>query len=312
MIRTGQAWHGRRFLLVLLWLLPLHLQAETIIKRMEVSNPRPFGHVIGDTLQQKINLEIAKPYQLDGDSFPEAGPSGRWLEMRTPVIRARHGRSTTSYEILLTYQTFYLAERQDSLLIPPLEFRIGNGERILPLRVPEWRFWVTPLAPRGTGASVTASGLRPDHPPPAMPLRPYAYRITGLSFCLLAILLYLVYMRWGIPFLAQRKRPFAASFRHLKKLERKPCTDARYRDALRSLHRAFNRTAGWTVLSGNLELFFARHPEFASLRSPIETLFLQSRSTFFEAHREAAADTDALRQLVQLCRRCRGLERGVI
>ncbi|UCC56820.1 MAG: hypothetical protein JSU75_03455 [Gammaproteobacteria bacterium] len=300
------------YLLVLLWLLPLQAQAETIVKRMEVSNPRPFGHVIGDTLQQKINLELATPYLLDAGSLPEAGPVSRWLEMRAPFVRTRHSRGTTSYEILLTYQTFYLAERLESLTIPSLELSVGNGERVLPLRVPAWNFSLTPMAARGIGASVTASGLRPDHLPPGMPVRPHAYRITGLSVCLLGILLYLVYVRWGIPFLAQRKRPFAVTFRRLRKLERKPVTDARYRDALRSLHRAFNRTAGRTVLAGNLELFFIHHPEFASLRSPIETLFLQSRRAFFEPRQEPATGSDSLQELVQLCRRCRGLERGSV
>ena len=301
-----------RYLLVLLWFLPPHPQAETIVKRMEVSNPRPFGHVIGDSLQQKINLELATPYQLDENSLPEAGPLNRWLEISAPVVRTRHSRGTTSYEILFSYQTFYLAERLESLVIPSQELSIGNGERVLPLRVPEWNFSVTPLAPRGIGASVTASGLRPDHPPATLPVTPHVYRITGLAVCLLGTLLYLAYARWGIPFLARRKRPFAVTFRHLRKLERKPFTDARYCDALRSLHRAFNLTAGRTVLAGNLELFFVHHPEFASLRSPIETLFMQSRRAFFEPPLEPATDADSLQHLVQLCRHCRGLERGIV
>jgi mxaA protein len=300
------------YLLVLLWVLLPHLQAGTIVKRMEVSNPRPFGHVIGDTLQQRINLELATPYQLDEGSLPEAGSLSRWIEMRAPLVRTRHSQGTTSYEILLTYQTFYLAERLESIVIPSLELSVGNGERILPLLVPEWSFSVTPLAPRGTDAAATVSGLRSDHPPLTIPVTPHVYRIIGLSVCLLATLLYLAYACWGIPFLARRKRPFAVSLRQLKKLERKPYNDARYLDALRSLHRAFNLTTGWTVLAGNLELFFVHHPEFASLRSPIETLFMQSRMAFFEPRQELETDADSIQNLVQLCRRCRALERGIV
>lgn len=312
MIRSTQRLRGMHYLLVLLWILPPHVQAGTIVKRMEVTNPRPFGYVIGDTLQQKINLELATPYQLDEGSLPEAGQLSRGIEILTPVVRTRHSGGTTSYEILLGYQTFYRAEQLESIVIPSLELSIGNGERILPLLLPEWSFSVNPLAPRGIDASATVSGLRPDHPPVTMPVTPHIHRIIGLSVCLLATLLYLAYACWGIPFLARRKRPFAVTFRHLKKLERKPFTDARYRDALRSLHRAFNLTAGWTVLAGNLELFFVHHPEFASLHTLIETLFMQSRRAFFDPRQELASDADSIQNLVQLCRRCRALERGIV
>lgn len=299
------------YLLVLLWIPAPHSQAGTIVQHMEVSNPRPFGHVIGDTLQQKINIELATPYQLDMGSLPEAGRLSRWLEMRAPLVRARHSRGTTSYEILFTYQTFHLAERLESIVVPSLEISVGNGERILPLLVPEWSFSITPLASHGMGALITGSSLRPDHPPSTIAVTPHAYRIFGLSVLLLAAVLYFVYARWGISFIARRKRPFAVSFRYLKGLERKPFTDACYLDALRSLHNAFNQTAGWTVLAGNLELFLVQHPEFASLHLPIETLFRQSRMAFFQPRQAPTHDMDSVQHLTQLCRRCRTLERGL-
>lgn len=312
MIRYAKKWAGLNCLLVLLGVLSPQGQAGTIVKRMDVTNPRTFGHVIGDILQQKIHLELATPYQLDEDSLPEAGLVNRWLEIRAPVVRTRHSRGTTSYEILLTYQTFYLAERLESIVIPSLELLLGNGERILPLRVPEWSFSVTPLSAHAIDAPVTVYTLRPDHPPVVMPVMPHVYRIIGLLVCLLAALVYLAYVYWGVPFFASRKRPFSISYRHLRKLEHKPFTDARYLDALRSLHRAFNLTAGRTVLAGNLDLFFVHHPEFAGLRTAIETLFIQSRMAFFEPRRQLTRDAHAMQNLVKLCHRCRALERGML
>jgi len=312
MIRYTKTWTGLYCLPVLLSVLSAYGQAETIVKRMEVSNPRLFGHVIGDILQQKIDLVLATPYQLDEGSLPEAGQLNRWLQIRAPVIRTRHSPGATSYEILLSYQTFYLAERLESIVIPSLEFSIGNGERILPLLVPEWSFSVTPLTAHGIDASVAVYGMRSDHVPFAMPVTAHVYRLIGLSVCLLAALLVFAYAYWGIPFLARRNRPFSVTLRHLRKLEQMPFTDVRYLDALRSLHRAFNLTAGRTVLAGDLELFFVQHPEFASLRTAIETLFMQSRMAFFEPRQEPAADAGAMQNLVQLCHRCRALERGII
>ena len=312
MIRYTRPWASLTCLFVLLWDLSAQLQAGTIVKRMEITNPRSFGHFIGDLLHQKIELELASPYLLDQGSLPEAGLLSRGLELRTPMVRSRYSGGTTSYEIVLTYQTFYLAQRLESIVIPSLELSAGNGERVLPLRVPEWEFSITPLTEQGGNASAAIAGLlRSDQRPPAIPLTAQLYRLIGLSFCLLATLLYLTYARWGIHFLARRSRPFSMAFRRLKKLERRPFTNALYLEALRSVHRAFDLTAGRTVMAGNLESFFVDHPEFAALRTRIETLFMRSRTVFFEPRRQAATDAVSLQQLLQLCHRCRAVERGI-
>jgi hypothetical protein len=65
-------------------------------------------------------------------------------------------------------------------------------------------------------------------------------------------------------------------------------------------------------MAGNLESFFVDHPEFAALRTRIETLFMRSRTVFFEPRRQAATeDVVSLQNLLQLCHRCRAVERGI-
>jgi len=295
---------------VLVWALSPQLPAESVVKRLEVETPRAFGYVIGDTLDHRITLELARPYRLDEASLPAAGQLRAGLELRAPVVRVHQARDTTCYEILLTYQIFHFAERLQTLAIPPVELRFAKGGPRLPVVVPEWRFSLAPLAPRRIEGSVALPELRPDRPPPDMPVQPHVYRLIALAAGLFTALMYLAHAWWGMPLLARRSRPFAHAFRDLRRLARKPFTETRYLDALRRLHRAFNQTAGRTLFAGNLDLFFVRHPEFASLRMPIEGLFMQSQQAFFQPRQSRAADADSLQDLLQLCRRCRALERG--
>lgn len=303
-------WTGLHAVCVLLSALSPPLPAEPIVERLEVATPRAFGYVIGDILEHSVTLELTRPYQLAEASLPEAGPLGPRLELRAPVVRVHRTRDTIRYEILLTYQIFHFAERLQTLAIPPVELRVGKGGPNLPVVVPEWRFSLAPLAPRRLEASVALPELRPDRPPPGMPVRPHVYRLIALAAGLVTALLYLAHAYWGMPLLARRKRPFARAFRDLRRLQGKPFTETRYLDALRSLHRAFNQTAGLTLFAENLDLFFVRHPEFAALRTPIEGLFRQSRQAFFQPRQGLAADVNSLQDLLQLCRRCRALERG--
>ncbi len=303
----GTGWYA---VFVLLCALSPQLPAEPVVKRLEVVTPRAFGYVIGDTLDHRITLELARPYRLDEASLPAAGQLRAGLELRAPVVRVRQVRDTTRYEILLTYQIFHFAERLQTLAIPPVELRVGKGGPSLPVMVPEWRFSLAPLAPRRIEGSAALPELRPDRPPPAMPVRPHVYRLIALAAGLFTALMYLAHAWWGMPLLARRNRPFAHALRDLRRLARKPFSEARYLDALRRLHRAFNQTAGRTLFADNLDLFFVRHPEFASLRASIEGLFMQSRQAFFRPRQSLATDADSLQDLLQLCRRCRALERG--
>jgi mxaA protein len=302
---------GLHAVLWLLWASSPPLAAEPVVKRLEVATPRAFGYVIGDTLQHRVSLELERPYQLDEASLPEAGTLSPGLELRAPVVRVRHGRDRTRYEILLTYQIFQFAERLQTLAIPPLELRVRKERASLPVTVPEWRFSLAPLAPRRIAASVALPELRPERPPPRMPERPHVERLIALAAGLSLAGLYLAYAYWGIPLLAPRKRPFGRAFRELRRLERRPFSEALYLDALRSLHRAFDRTAGRTLFAEHLDRFYVRHPEFAGLRPSIEALFEHSRQAFFQSRQGPAADVESLHELVALCRRCRALERGM-
>ena len=85
-----------------LWSALASALTEPAIKRLEVVTPRPFGYVIGDTFEHRIELEVASPYRLDQDTLPRAGRLNRWLELRPPIVRRYRRWKSTLYEINAT------------------------------------------------------------------------------------------------------------------------------------------------------------------------------------------------------------------
>lgn len=286
------------------------VQAQQAVKRLTLGTPRAFGYVIGDVIEHRVQLELADPFHLDQSSLPEAGQLNRWLELAEPIVHIERRAGTSLHEIVLDYQIFYSPAQLESIAIPGFELSVADGARTLPIIVPEWRFWIGPLAPPRLAGSVALPELRADQAPYPIAVSQSVYRILAFSAILSGALLYLAHYMWGIPWLERRARPFAKTLRALKRLEHQPFSDALHLDALRSLHHAFNTTAGQTLFPENLDVFFARHPEYEGLREPIERLFLQSQGAFFDtAHREAAT-AESLRGLTELCRKCRRLERA--
>src|SRR6516162_6858094 len=72
--------------------------------RLEVRNPRPFGYVIGDRLEQQIALEVPSVWSLVATSLPNAGRATVWLQRQSPRVAIRRTGGTIRYEIAVGYQ----------------------------------------------------------------------------------------------------------------------------------------------------------------------------------------------------------------
>jgi hypothetical protein len=70
-----------------------------------------------------------------------------------------------------------------------------------------------------------------------------------------------------------------------------------------------NTTAGRVVFNGNLQEFLSDNARFAALKAELVEVYAQSQDVFF--CNAEIADSDApLLELIDLCRRCRALERA--
>jgi mxaA protein len=296
------------FHLLLTATLPASVSAATAIQSIDIRMPRPFGYVIGDVIEQEVDLVLNKPYRLAaGDSFSAPGRLTQWLEFYPPRIDHRETATANSYSIVLSYQIVNITPGVDELATPEQKLRFTDDQGMLSALIPAWRFRVAMLSAPGS----PAGDLRPDRLPPVLtPHIDYLFWIAapGLLIALAGLLVIYAYL----PFLKRHNGPFHRACRRLRTLKAHPWDAEHYRQALRTVHEAFNQTLDKTVFVDELDDFFARQPRFAVLRQPIEQYFRHSRSIFFNDHPAAAPSQPySLPALLSLCRECRDIERGL-
>lgn len=275
--------------------------------QIQVENPRPFGYVVGDLLQRRIRVEAAKPWTIALDSLPKAGRIDQWLELRGAQMETRTDSQTTRYDVVVAYQLFNSPEEVKLLTLPRLALRFSDGAGSMVQEVPESQFTAAPVTPAYVMGRGDLDEIRPDRSPQPIPAERTLARLGLYAFGISAILLYFAYVRFGIPVIARRNMPFARAYRELKHLRKSSADEDALRATLRRVHRAFDETAGATVVAEQLDAFFARNPRFAGLRPAAEEFFRLSRREFFEGG--AGHDTRTLEWLVSLCHEWRDLER---
>jgi mxaA protein len=275
--------------------------------RVQIEEPRPFGYVVGDTLQRRIRIEAPRPWAIAADALPKPGRIDRWLELRAARLETRTEGESTRYELLATYQLMGSPEEVKLLNLPRIELRLRDGPRSRIEEVPESPFTAAPVTPAYVMGRGGLDELRPDRLPPPVPTGGISARLALYAAGIASILLYLAYARFVNPIIARRNRPFARACRELKRLRRHAAGRDALRPALRRVHRAFDETAGAALFAERLDAFFAGQPRFAGLRRAAEEFFRLSRREFFEGG--TGGDSDSLERLISLCREGRRIER---
>lgn len=260
--------------------------------------PRPYGYVVGDLLTQRFTLQVAPPYRLDPASLPRQGRVGVWFERRAVALQEPLAPGG-ALQLDVTYQVVNAPTEVQTLTLPAAALRFSGPAGAVEEALPEWPVTVSPITPETVLARAGLDTLQPDRPPPLADPRPLERRLAVSLAGAGAIGGWLLLRLLGSPLLASGRRPFAVACRELRR-------QARHREApeaaLRSLHRAFDRTAGHTVFGDQLDAFFARHPAFAAAEQDIRRFYAASRARFFGGGEAAPADID-LRRLAARCRR---------
>ena len=258
-----------------------------------VEQPRPFGHVVGDVLTQRVLLaadRLPAPASLPGPQRLSA-----WIERRTTrVERAADGRRW----LVVDYQLVNAPQSLATVRIPA--WRLAGDAAQPALLVPAWPVGVSAITARATPGT-SAWQLRPDRPASAIATGPLRLRLV-LAAAALATWL----AAWA-GWLAWRHRhdamtlPFAAASRALGRV------DDGHPSAWRALHAAFDRSAGEVLRVSTLPRLFERRPQFEPLRDRIEGFYAQSATRFFgDAQARPSADVASP---MALCRDLRRIER---
>jgi mxaA protein len=260
-----------------------------------VDQPRPFGHAIGDVLTQRVLL-VDAGHGFEPAALPGPSRLGVWFERRNARIeQAADGRRW----LLVEYQIVNAPRETATIRLPAWELEGAAGARAL--RVPAWNLVLAPLAPPAP-ASGAEPDLRPDHPPPAIDAAAIRRRLaaTGLALCavLVAWAAWLGWRAWR----AARSQPFARALLALR--GQAADTPA----AWRTLHEAFDRTAGEVARPATLARLFERAPHLQPLRARIEGFYARSQARFFGDVPAAGLPPDGESPLA-LCRALRRLER---
>ncbi len=280
-----------------------------VVKSLQMDTPRAFGYVIGDVIRHHVRLELHAPYRLEPGSLPLRGKVNRWLEMRSTALELSRSSGLTVYDITLDYQIFNAPSKIQRVGTPAHDLMAAGPDSRAPVVIPAWEFSVAPIisAPRADADAPLES--RPLRQPPPIPLAPRVVRLALMAVIFVAALLFLSWVRWGLPLLARANRPFGRAYRDLRRLKRRSFDESVYRQALRRVHGAFNETAGRALFAEQLEIFYANHPRYGGLAPSIDRLFAESRSIFFAAGDATPVQGSDLSRLIGLCRECRERER---
>lgn len=271
---------------------------------VSVQQPRAFGYVIGDELEQRISLLAPAGFALDPKTLPRAGRAGLWLELAPPHLASEKLGEATRYRLTLDYQVINVPEQVRTIDLPAVALTFSTRGGQLTTTVDEWPITIAPITPIYILARAGLAQTQPDAPPPAIDTARYMWLTFLWIAVILAIVAATLVQRYGIPWLRQGVRPFARAARDIVKLSRLPPERATYRRGLQRLHRAFDAAAGHAVFGERLAPLFAAHPELLGLRTDIEQFYAASQREFFGA----PADGARLGEVLALAARCRDAE----
>lgn len=275
--------------------------------QVDIDEPRPYGHTIGDIVQRRVLIRVPAGYTLNEDTLPTAGKRGGSIELRG--LTRERSRDGSRLALTLDYQVFLAPREVRTLELPPFVLGFEGAPRPQDVRIDAWPLTVSPLVPVDVSPRRGLGELQPDAPPPLIDLRASHWRLAACGAVAALLLAYLALVYVGLPWFWRRHRPFTTAWRELRATPRS-ASAAQRRRAFQRLHEALNQTAGEVVFEHTIERFVTAQPRYAGLRSDLGLFFQRSRAEFFGGAAHDAESAAALAWLAELCRRCRDAERG--
>ncbi len=284
--------------------------------RIQIKEPeRTVGYTVGDILTRHITLNIKKPYQLIDESLPIIGYERRYkgqligIDLSNIVHVKKDSENAVKHDLSLSYQVFTNNVVAKNGALPAEYLRLINtkSKEIVRYRIPSWDFAISPLSIFGAvKIEANMSGYRG---PLLLNNSTEKQRLKVLLTILGLSLLGLLYMLGKHAWLPKMGGPFAKTYRVIRK---SPNSAEGLQNAVSSMHQSLNKTAGFSLFSGNLNQLFDKKPAFKQIESEIEQFFGLSRQVFFESNAKHAVGNEPLQWLAQFCRRCRDCERGLV
>lgn len=300
----------RLALLLLAWML-LSLPAGAEEFSVHVQSERFFGYFVGDLVRSLVEIRGPADAELLRASLPHPAPLRASLELRDVSVEDLEEGEARLWRIRLTYQNFYAALDVRNIEIPgfQLSFEVSGTRRAV--EAPAWRFGVAPLREitpeqKERGADY----LRPDPGADFVDDAWFSWVISPFAALCVIFSLAVARDRGWPPFHNRPARVFSILARKLGTLRRQPDSVEVLHLAMRDVHRAFDALDGQSLLRADLDAFFRRHPEYASLQPMTERFFNASEGVFFGAAASSGSVDFTIAELVGFAKALAARERA--
>jgi len=110
---------------------------------------RDSGYLLGDLIDERVDLNLPSGVSLDPDSLPLPGRVAPWMEIRTS--RINHGEQDGGQSVIVRYQIFAEVEQTERVPIPAFKLRVRDGSQTRVVEVPVKSFMLSPALPPTLG-----------------------------------------------------------------------------------------------------------------------------------------------------------------
>jgi mxaA protein len=265
---------------------------------------RDSGYLLGDLIEERVDLSLPPGASLDPDSLPLPGRVAPWMEVRASRIEA--GQQDGEQSVIVRYQIFAEVEQAGRVPIPAFKLRVRDGGRTRVVEIPEKSFMLSPALPQAL--TDEDRELKSAAPPRVLPVR---NAVLGFLLSLIAAVACAAYLLWvhdRLPFLPRSPGPFARLWRSWRLRGLRGLSDDDGAALLHAWHAALNLAAGETLYPSTLPRLFVSAPHLQPLRTRIEELFERSWQSFYGP---ASSRAPAAQELLEILRRAAERERGV-
>jgi mxaA protein len=265
---------------------------------------RDSGYLLGDLIDERVDLNLPPGFALDPDSLPLPGRVAPWMEVRSARI-AQGGRSDEQ-SVIVKYQIFAEVEQAERVPIPGFKLRVRDGTQTRVVEVPAKAFLLSPALP--PTLSDEDRELKSAAAPQLLSTRTAVAGVVLGTIAAAACAAYLLWAYDRLPFFPRAPGPFARLWRNWRGRSRRSLSGTESAALLRDWHAALNLAAGQTLYPSTLQRLFAKAPHVGPLRERIEELFKLSWQSFYGPAESAAPPAG---KLLEVVRHAAELERGV-
>ncbi len=255
----------------------------------KVTLDRSWGLLIGDHITATVELPVAVS-ELDTHSLPSHDKRyGHWLFL--------HDSELSDRQMKLHFQLVNVPAENRQVATPEIQLRTQDGE-----------FITVPSVPMQIGSFLEQQDTQGNLVPRGdINLKAQSDNFLQVRLGVaLAVLLFatLIWLIWHFGLRPRQRLPFAEAMFELNKMRLLGRKDAD--KASRSLHHAFNRSAGRVVINSHLDKLWESCPWLMPMQKDIESFYQQSAAHFFSAKGGEQKD---FYQILELAKNCRAQER---